>query len=170
MPTPKPLLPQQAANTLAHRFTQRADRLRQLNTRFGIRPYRVFLVYRKDQGEEFGTGNTRVVSRVEILPAPKVRPNLTRALMSGGIVPMGAVELTEVSARYTHDELIGRSHPVDGEITLDPPWEFHYEVVEDGRDGSVPAPQYYRPLGEPVREAGNVQWKLTLAPVTEEDL
>lgn len=169
MPTPKPLLPNQAAQTLAHRFAGRADRLRQLNTKFGIRPYRVFLVWRSSQGQEYGTGNEQVERRVEILPAPKVKQNLTLTLMSGGIVPMGSVVLTEVSAKFSENELTGKVVPDTNEVTIPQPYEFHYEVVEDGRDGSIPKVGYYRPLANPTREAGNVHWTLTLAPVSEED-
>jgi len=168
MPTPKPLTPGQAAHTLAHRFAKRADRLRQLATRFGIRPYRCFLVWSKSDGAEYGAGRTQEVKRVEVLPTPKVRPNLMRTLLSGGIVPTGSVELTEVSATLTYDELIGRTIPVDGEVSVPPPYDFHWELVEDGRGGDDPKPVLYRPFGEPAREPGNVQWKLTLAPVSED--
>ena len=170
MPTPKPLTPGQAAHTLAHRFAQRADRLRQLGVRMGVRPYRVFLVWSKASGAEVGEGHATEVSRREILPSPKVRTNLTRTLLSGGIVPMGSVELTEVSALLTYEQLVGRDVPDKGELSAPGPYEFHYEVVEDGRDGSQPRPQLYRPFGEPFRDPGNVQWKLTLAPVSEESL
>jgi hypothetical protein len=170
MPTPKPLSPQEAAHTLAHRFVRRADRLRQLATRFGIRPYRVWLVWSKSSGAEFGTGRTAELQRREILPTPRVRTNLNRVLLSGGIVPMGSVELTEVSGALTYEQLIGRDVPAKGEESAPGPYEFHYEVVEDGRDGSAPRPQRFRPFGDPTREPGNVQWRLTLAPVSEENL
>jgi len=170
MPTPKALSAQQAAHTLAHRFAKRADSLRQLSTRMGLRPYRVFLVWSKSSGAEFGAGRTTEVQRHEILPTPKVRTNLNRVLLSGGIVPMGSVELTEVSALLTLEMLIGRDLPTKGEESAPAPYEFHYEVTEDGRDGSAPRPQRFRPFGDPTRDPGNVQWKLTLAPVSEENL
>ena len=170
MPTPKPLSPQEAAHTLAHRFVRRADRLRQLATRFGIRPYRAFLVWSKSDGAEFGAGRTREVRRVEVLPTPKVRPNLMRTLLSGGIVPTGSVELTEVTASLTYGELTGRTLPVSGEVSVPPPYEFHWELVDDGRGGDDPRPVLYRPFGEPVREPGNVHWKLTLAPVSADEV
>lgn len=164
-----PLSPEQAKHTLAHRFAARADRLRQLNTRFGIRPYRVWLVWTKGSGDEVGSGTSVEVNRYELLPAPKVRQNLTRTLLSAGIVPMGSVELSEVSATHTYEELIGRVLPAKNEVSVPPPYEFHYEIVEDGRGGDQPRLQYYRPFGDPVRDPGNVQWKLTLAPISKED-
>ena len=170
MPAPKPLSPQQAANSLAHRFAPRADRLRQLATRFGIRPYRCWLVWTKSSGAGVGAGRSTEVSRHEVLPTPKVRTNLSRTLLSGGIVPMGSVELTEVSASLTYEHLVGRDLPARGEVSAPGPYEFHWELAEDGRDGSSPRPQRYRVFGEPMRDAGNVNWKLTLAPVSEENL
>ena len=170
MPKPSPLNKAQAKHTLAHRLAGRADRLRQLATRFGIRPYRVFLVWCRSDGDEV-TGFGEEVFRKELLPTPKVRSNLTRSLISGGIVPMGSVELTEVSCSvYTYEQLIGRDFPERGEVSVPPPYEFHYEVVEDGRGADQPRVAKYRPFGEPFREASMLQWTLTLAPVSSEEV
>ena len=168
MPTPKPLTPQQAAHTLAQRFAPRADRLRQLATRFGIRSYRCWLVWTKDVGDEVGSGRTSEVKRMEVLPTPKVRHNLYRSLINPGVVPAGSVELTEVSALLTIELLTGRIISDPDDVGVPPPYEFHWELREDGRAGDQPPMYRYRVLGEPQRDPGNVQWKLTLAPISDE--
>ena len=168
MPTPKALTPKQVEHTLANRFANRADRLRQLATRFGLRPLRCWLVWTKYEGDEVGAGRDFEVKRIEVLPTPKVRTNLTRSLINPGVVPVGSVEVTEVSCSLTEEQLIGHTIPDPDGVGVPPPYEFHWELREDGRGGDEPKVQRFRVLGKPFRDAGNVQWKLTLMPVSDE--
>src|SRR5690349_24199276 len=108
MPKPRPLTPSQARSSLAHRFTDRADRLRQLNTRFGLRSRRVFLVWTRFTGEERGEGKEQEIARVELLPTPRVTDAtaVTRFGASAGVLPVGSLRVDQISAgAYTLDNL-----------------------------------------------------------------
>jgi hypothetical protein len=188
VPTPKPLTPEQAKRTLAHRFGQRADRLRQLATRFGIRPQRCFLVWTRWSGKERGEGDETILLRVEILPTPRVTDSaaLTRRPWSGGILPEGSQRVDRISVQFTQDNLSGRVMPTDlsncypasgGPGTpvagtrfdpkSDPQTDFFYELVEDGRGDDPADRQRFRVLGRPWRDAGGVNWAVMLEEASE---
>ena len=160
----------EARGTLVNRFVKLADRLRQLNTKFGLRPYRVFLVWSKWTGEERGEVNEVEALRIEILPTPKVSSLDSVALnpMSAGIVPVGSLRVTEVSGAFTQDVLMGKKLPVLHEETIPEPWEFFYEVVEDGRGDPEPVRSKFRLMSTPFRNAENVEWNVTLERVSED--
>jgi len=167
----KPIVPltrEQARNTLAHKFTSRVDRLRQLGVKLGVRPNRVFLVWAKYTGSEYGEGNREEVARVEILPSPVVDSldNIALHPMSAGMVPMGSVRLTKVSGQLTYDQLRGLMVPGRHEDHIPSPYEFFYEIYEDGRGDSEPVRSKFRLLGLPGRRAGKVDWTLTLERVS----
>lgn len=110
--------PSQARGTLAHRLTAKADRLRGLNTRFGLRSKRVFLVWTHYSGAERGEGVERIHARVELWPTPKVADYtaLLRNPFSAGVLPEGSVRVSEISAgAYTADMLSGLVIPANAE-------------------------------------------------------
>lgn len=196
MGTPRPLpSPEAARSSLAHRFTRRADRIRQLNTRFGLRSRRVFLVWTRWTGKERGAGDEHEIARVELLPTPKVS-DLTavgRVPTAHGVWPDGTVFLDQVSAgAYTEDNLVGLRIPdqhaelsapratpgalIDGtpaEPRTDPRVDFFYELVEDGRgsprDGEPQATRKrFRLAATPGRAEGSLYWRLVLARATDD--
>ena len=190
----RPLSGEEARRTLAHRFAGRADRLRQLNTRFGLRPYHVTLVWTRWTGQERGQGREQPLAggRIELLPTPKV-VNLDQGiyqLLSGGALPVGSVRVTEISANYTMDQLVGlavptaeftrendppharsaRELPPKPSLTdLPQPLDFHWEVREDGRGDELPPRWRFRLLSWPMRDAGKLQWVCTLERVSNDD-
>lgn len=170
MPRVRPLIgPHQAKRTLGHRLSGLADRLRQFNTKFGLRGKRVFLVWTKTTGAERGEGSESIVSRVELLPTPRVADLSAVALnpYSAGRVPVGSVRLTEVStSRYTNDQLSGRQVPGVG--ALEEPFDFFYEIVEDGRGDTLPVRQRYRLAAEPDRREGRLDWSILLERASED--
>lgn len=194
MPFPRPLDPAEARRTLAHRLGRRVDRLRQFSTRFGLRAYRVSLVWTKWSGQERGQGHEREVpgGRIEILPTPLVK-NLDAgnfALMSAGAIPVGSVRVSKISVNYTQDQLTGLAIP-DEEFTerndppraksaaelprrpsvtdLPQPFDFHWELREDGR-GDDPAPRWrFRLMSWPMRRPGGVEWQVLLERVSDDD-
>jgi hypothetical protein len=170
VPKPAPLTPAQAQATLANRFTRVADNLRQLATTFGIRPYRVFLVWSKWTGSERGEGFEQVIQQLEILPTPNVRSldNIALSPLSTGVIPMGSVKVSEVSTSLTYDQLTGRMYPVPHEEHIPEPYEFFYEIVEDGRGDNPAKRMKFAILGEPMRNADNVEWTFTLTRVSED--
>lgn len=185
MPRPRPLPSGfDARRTLAHRLTGRADRLRQLATRFGVRPYRVFLVHTRWSGDKPGDGEESVVRRVEIVPTPRVSDVTAESHRpwSGGFLPEGSLRVDRISAgAYTLDALLGRRYaeepqasggpsraaPVNGD-GLDPrksrDVDFFWEVVEDGRGDEPAERQRFRVVGRPWRHAGGLEFVVLLEP------
>lgn len=168
MPRPRPLSPLEARQTIASRFGPRADRLRQIATRMGVRPYRVFLVWTKATGEERGEGTTKEVARREILPTPRVQSldAVTFNPFHAGVAPVGSVRIDRISATMTADELRGLIVPERPEGSVPEPYDFFYEVVEDGRGDPRPTREKFRLLSEPFRRAGKVDWTLMLERVS----
>ena len=169
MPKPNPLTAERARRSLAHRLGKRVDRIRQLATRLGIRPYRVFLVWTKFTGEERGEGNEGLIKRLEILPTPKLidLSNVTFSPVAVGTLPIGAIRLERVSVSFTEDVLMGRQVPEAHEVPPEP-YDFFYEVVEDGRGDNPAERKKFRMVGTPHRHAGGVHWRLTLERISED--
>ena len=98
---------------LAQRLQPTVDRLRARMTRFGLRPYQVFMVWTRWSGIERGEGAERELARIEIVPRPKV-DDLTRVSLSpfsAGILPVGSLSISEVSGMLTADNLRGYAVP-----------------------------------------------------------
>lgn len=168
MPRIKALQPSEAKRTLVNRFGPRVDRLRQLATKFGLRPYRVFMVWSRFSGGEEGAGEKVILRREEIVPTPKVEGlDSTRFVMSHpGVIPEGTARLSQISIQYTSDHLRGLWIPEQHEDRIEPGYAFEYEIVEDGRGDSQPVRCLYRLSSQPERQAGKVGWVLTLERVS----
>lgn len=164
MPLPRPLTPQQAKHTLANKFVGLGDRLRQLNTRFGIRSNRVFLVWTSSDGEERGEGSTRVLLRHEILPTPKVADMSAVALSpyAPGVLPVGSVRVSQITQTLTKDVLVGVRMPYGQAVDDTGPMNFWWEIVEDGRGDDPPERWRFRLAAQPDRQPGSVQWVVLL--------
>lgn len=173
MPRPRALRQGEAARTLAHRLASRVDRVRQLSTRFGVRSRRLFLVWTRYTGHERGEGEEQVLRRVEILPTPKVSEltAITMQQFSLGILPVGSVRVTNISAQFAEEELLGKvppaAEPSDGNHVREP-FDFYYEMVEDQRESAAPARAKFRLYGNPTRDEGNVSWTIVLERVSED--
>jgi len=170
MPLPRPLTPQQAKRTLANRLIRPADRLRQVATRFGVRPYRVFLVWTTWDGEVRGEGTEREYARVEILPTPKVAEltSLQQAAYGAGVLGTGTLRVDRVSETFSAAQLQGlqipgRRQDEDMPRNID----FWYELREDGRGSDEPVPARFRLAATPYRGAGRVCWTLVVEQANE---
>lgn len=120
---PHPLTPDQAKNSFAAKFGRIADKLRQLNTNFGIRPDRVFLTWSKWTGVERGMGDEIIIRRAEILPTPRVTSldNVKSMPMHSGMVKQGTLRVDEISVQYfTRDVLMGKAFPGDAVTVHNP--------------------------------------------------
>jgi hypothetical protein len=183
---PAPLDPGRVGRTITERLAGRVDRLRQLNTRFGQRSRRVFLVWTRFNGEERGEGNEQVIRRVEILPTPRVTDasQINYRPWSGGTMPEGSLRVDEISTVvFTGDCLKGLRFPnqpysvgpqpphneplVDPNTDLlqpgpDPQTDFFYEVVEDGRGDQQPERERYRLLGRPWRNEEQIYFAVVI--------
>lgn len=169
MPKVRPLTALQARRTLAHRLGPRVDRVRQIATNLGVRPYRVFLTWERWTGRERGEGKELLVRRTEILPTPKVEDlaSVTFTPFAIGMIPVGSLRVSRISvAAFTQDLLTGKMVPKEHEEHIPEPYEFFYEVVEDGRGDDPAARQKYRLLSAPYRKAGGVHWQIVLEKVS----
>lgn len=174
MPKIRPLSPEKAANTLAHRLARKADRLRQLAVNVGVRPYRVFLTWTYwDAGTERGEGDEKLYRRIEILPTPRVTSldSVSFSIFHAGTLPVGSVKVDRISASaFTEDMLLGKAFPDDplpfgeklGEKHIPEPYEFFYEIVEDGRGDNPAKRNRFRPLNRPFRRAGKLDFTIML--------
>lgn len=170
MPRVRPLSAFQAKRSLANRLSPLTDRLRQVATNFGLRPYRVFLVWTTFDGEERGEGTERELARVEILPTPKTAElnSLQNSPYSGGVLTTGTLRLDRISAGFTAAQLTGLAVPGrEQQEDMPPNVDFWYELREDGRGGDVPVPLRFRIQGVPYRAAGKISWSVTLEAQNE---
>lgn len=167
---PTQLTPGQAKATFAHRFGKRADGLRQIATRFGLRPYNVWLVWRQWTGKERGAGKPKEILRIALVPNPKIEDLSSIALdpRNAGILPVGSIRLTRISATFSADQLTGKWVPTEPSDRLPENVEFFYEVQEDGRDGHAGVRMRFRPMSEPYRRAGKIDWQVTLERINED--
>lgn len=169
MAKPRLLSPGEARTSLAARLQRVVDRARQVDVKLGNRPYNVYLVWTKWTGEERGEGDQEVVCRCAIVPSPVVK-DLTNVALSpfgAGILPVGSLRVTEVSTCYSMEQLAGRVIP-GKEDQVPHPYDFFYEVVEDGRHEAEPKRGRFRLLSTPHLDAANQQWVLVLERVSGE--
>ena len=176
----RPLGPGEAKRSLVARLSSVVDSQRQLNTKFGMRPYRVFLIWTKWTGVERGQGMENVLCECEILPTPRVvsLDKLSFTPFHAGVLPVGSLSVDEISTgRYTSDVLRG-DIPVDGrEALIGPrppglssrqldhipePYDFFYEVMQDERNGCAPVRERFGLLSMPFLDAENFSWRLML--------
>ncbi len=158
-----PLRPAAARSSLASRLSRVADIGRQVEVRLGFRPYQVFLVWTRWNGDERGEGVQEVVHRCQLVPTPVVQ-DLTGVALSpfgAGILPVGSVRIREVSARYSLELLSGKVIP-GKEDQVPHPYDFFYEVVEDGRHECPPLRPRFNLFATPFLDAPNQQWILVL--------
>lgn len=165
---PRPLTPDEAKRSLANRLGRRVDGLRQRAVRLGLRPIRVFLVWEKFTGGERGAGERQLLRRIEILPTPKVDDlsNVGLHPMIAGVVQDGTVRVSKISSSFTYDQLRGLFVPEAHEDQIPEPYDFYWEMYEDGRGDPDPVRQKFRVSGQPSRRAGKVDWMVTLERVS----
>lgn len=166
MPAPRPLSPFQARATLANRLGRVADRLRQFSTSFGLRPYRVFLVWSRFTGEERGEGSEREIRRLEILPTPRIAEltSLQNAAYSAGVLTTGTLRVDLITRSLNQSHLDGTEIPGVGQVIKSYPEgvDFWWEIRSDGRGLDIPVPLRFRLSSAPMLLAGQVGWAVVL--------
>lgn len=179
----------EVAQSDAECFVSLVDDLRQLKTEFGLRAYRVFLVWVEwsrvdpyEDDDEPGAGTPNLLEEIELLPVPDVSSlgGLGEDYDASGLTERGGVTVSEISASYSEDVLRGL-HPnfIDPEHpgTLRDGVEFWYEIQEmrpagyrapqGTAGGCIPSPQRpprrrFHLSGVPNRDPGRYQWSMTL--------
>ena len=141
-----------------------ADDLRQIYTDLGLRPYRVFSVIVRWTGGESGRGDAVLAGETELLPTPLVvdmKP-LRGESTPAGFNERGAIELRQISPRYTEDDIRALFHiqplPID--------YDGYLEVRVDSRDGSTER-RRFTVKGTPYRNAGRFEWSVRLTKQDE---
>lgn len=138
--------------SLAAELASTADDIRQLYTDAGLRPYRVFMVVEHWSGGQVGRGKVHT-TETELLPTPKVNVKGSYdGLTAAGRQPKGSVMITEISARYTEDEIVGLFTP-----PAKPDQVTFLEVSVDARDGKTRR-RRYTIKNAPQLDAENFQW------------
>lgn len=156
----------QEPTTLAWRLTGVVDKLRGLNARFGIRPYRVFLCHVVWTGPKRGVGEQRVERR-EILPVPRVRDmdSIRNVLRSTGNGEEGDLVIDEISARIPEDDLVGNTPDLQDLVvarTARVATEFYWEVEENRPSNPRPKKRRFAPASAPTLDRAGVSWRIVL--------
>lgn len=162
------LRPTEVRQSLISRLGPKVDKLRQIATRLGLRPYRVFLVHVRWPGGRRGAGVPEVIAEREIVPTPKVldMSGTTEILRAVGSAEEGGITIEKISTKYSQDDLMGLTPDLladTDKLTGADNVDFFWEVRES-RPGVFPAPQpmRYTPSALPMLNAGKVEWRITL--------
>lgn len=102
-----PSVPEQAGS-LAAELVPLADELRDMLTDFGFRPYKVRIVRVRWSGTTRGEGVAVVESSLDLMPTPLVQDlsGVAEIAQAAGLDEVGSVMLSEVSGRYTEEQLL----------------------------------------------------------------
>lgn len=186
-----PLPPGKVGRTLADSLIGVADSIRQNYTDFGLRPYRVFLVWIQWKPEavviddqldlgEVGAGKPTLMREIEILPTPRVEyGGIGKDFDAVGTTERGAIGVSEISERYSEDQLTGLlaefrdpAYPDTLGQGIDFFWEIREERPAQGLgppqplcDSTGPLPPARRRFhvsGVPVRQPDRFQWFVSL--------
>jgi hypothetical protein len=149
------------AKTLAFKFIPLADRLRDLNTRFGLRPYVVSIIHTKWAGGRRGQGVEEVSSVLLIEPTPKVASmtSLAEIVHPIGLDEVGGISVSEISGRYTEYQLRGfdsKGNPPGADETVF--WEIEFPVPGDADSFR----RRFTLSSVPMYQAGKLQWNVNL--------
>lgn len=163
----RPLRNDELDRTLAAKLIPIVDRIRQLNTRFGTRSYRVFLVHVQWSGLRRGAGTPQELSRVEILPTPACADldSVSEVLRPQGRTEEGGLSVTEISGKYSEDDLRGLTPDlidVTNPRTLLPNVEFFWEVVEARSASPAPVRRRFTLGAAPSLSKDTIQWRVQL--------
>lgn len=158
--------PGEQRETLANKLVPVVDRIRHLSALFGVRPYRVFLVHSTWTGGESGVGNEVVRAR-EIVPPPRVKEigSMTEVLEATGTTETGDVEVDRISARYTEDDLLGRTPDLrdpNAQRTTVEGADFFWEVIETRPSTPYPVVRRFAVRGVPELRRGAAEWVVRL--------
>lgn len=153
--------PQIVKRSIANKLIRIGDKLRDLNTRFGVRRYNVRILRTVSDGEQRGAGVETVLSELLLLPTPKISDmsGLRAVLNLSGLDEVGDIQLSEVSARFTEDQL--RGYGEDGA----PPAKnenVYYEIEFVRTDGRDSDRRRFVVATAPNNVPDNVEWVISL--------
>lgn len=149
------------AGSLSRQLIGPADAIRDLATKFGMRPYVVRMIKTRWSGGARSLGDEFVIGDEALLPTPLVLDMMT---LTPIVSPIGTDEqhgilLTEVSGCYTEEQLSGAD--VDG-TPVPADQSFYYEVEflrPDNRDSER---RRFNLNSAPAYSPGDAQWQVRL--------
>lgn len=151
--------------TLIAQLIPCVDSVRDLYTKFGARPYTVTLVWTRWSDGARGEGIEEVVREEPLLPTPLVElGGVNREVEPVGLAEVGGVDVSEISARFTEDYLLGRCE--DGS-DIAPDESFYWEIALVRPDGLATRRRFY-PTGVPELHPTKFQWTVKLTKTAED--
>lgn len=150
-------------NTLVKKLGPTADKLRDLVSQAGLRPYRFRIIRERWSGGKRNQGVPEVTSTFEVTPTPKIADfnSLTEDLTPVGLDEVGEVQVSQISPRFTEDQL--RGYGENGEPPS-PDEEVFYEIEflpTGSRQESIR--RRFTLRGAPMNFPGRFEWVLRLA-------
>jgi len=147
-----------ARGSLYEQVAADVDSIRALNTDLGRRPYTVVTVKLRWTGGVVGRGELVVVDEIPLTPTPRVGGIAAVEIASreAGGIERGLIRLTEISPRYTEDDIRTYFH-----TDLREDEEGFIEVRIDGRDGNT-SRKRYTVVGVPERRPDRHDWFVRL--------
>jgi hypothetical protein len=152
---------QALGNTLLFKAIPLADKLRDLRTRLGERPYRVrILRTRWSQGQR-GRGQEMVVWEQMLLPTPLISDltGVATVVNPVGLDEIGSIMLSQISGEYTEDNLMGKG--TDGSLP-DLSEQVFYEIEFPRLDGKPGERRRFTPHSAPSYKPTKFQWTINL--------
>ncbi len=134
------------------------DEARQIVVDTGLRPYTVHSIVLCWSGGEVGKGTPTTESEIAFEPTPLVdlQP-VQQTTTPAGTTERGIVQVSEISARYTEDDVQGLFHVQP----LGPGRDGFIEVRHDKRDGPAKR-RRFRVIGVPWHDAEAFMWRARL--------
>lgn len=159
----------QASKTLARRFIPLADSLRDMLSSFGLRSYTVTVVKVEWTGRRRGVGTPVTISEEVISPTPKLAAfdALQEVIQSAGLEEVGSIELSQISGRYTEEQLRGFTEEGD---PLPDNVDFFYEVEFFPHNGGPSFRRKFVPRSAPTYFPGRLQWTMRLERAVDDRL
>lgn len=150
----------QFGKTLAQKLIPVADRVRDLFTRFGMRPYVVRVVRIRWSAGQRGVGTPIVESSLDLLPTPLVQDltTMTEIVQPIGLDEVGVISVSEISGRFTDGQL--RAMKADGQAP-GPDEEVFYEIEFPKPNGLVDRRRFFL-RSAPYYFAGKFYWQVRL--------
>lgn len=155
-----------AGRTLLRSLVPCVDQIRDLYTQFGARSYQVAMVRTKWSGGERGMGHESVLSEELVLPTPLVAAlsGVDRTAQQFGLAETGSVQVSQISARYTEDQLVGLGA---GGERIPEDESFYWEVRAIVSDGTVARRRFF-PQSVPSLDMLKLEWTVTLTKAGED--
>jgi hypothetical protein len=156
-------------STLQRKLIPTADKLRDILTKFGMRPYTVKIFRVKWSGGARGVGTPYIIqgSELHLLPTPKMTDlNAVQEIVQPvGLDEIGSIQVSQISGQFTEEQLRGLG-PDGSEPPPDE--EVFYEIEFLRSDGLPGQRRRFQLRGAPQYYAGRFQWIIQLEKAHED--